>query len=202
MAFIGREPTYGLFEVQTLAPNGSAQTFALDYQIASAPSILVVKDGEVQKPGTDYNIASGGNSVVFATAPANGSNLYLVYLGKQFLVPTVDEGSISRDKLSSTLQRSTVGRWREVSSSQTLVAGDYVIVNTLAGEVTVTLPANPSLGDTIRIIDGHGNFAVNNLIINPNGEKINGISGNQTTVQNRAGFVLVYYNTANGWVYQ
>lgn len=163
---------------------------------------MVVKDGQVQKPETDYGVANGGNSLFFAIAPANGASLFLVYLGKQYLVPTVDDGAISRNKLSQTLQRSTVGRWREVSSSETVEAGDFIIVNTLAAPVTLTLPANPSLGDTVRIIDGHGNFSNNNLIINPNGEKIAGVSGNQTTVQNRAAFILVYYNQANGWLYQ
>jgi hypothetical protein len=201
MAYIGRAPTYGLFEVQTLSPNGTATTFSLDFQIAAAASVLVVKDGLVQKPITDYNIASGGNSLVFTTAPANGASLYLVYLGKQFLVPTVSEGTIDRTKLSETLQRSVNGRWRTITANTTLVAGDYVLVDTSSSAITVTLPATPSLGDTIRLVDGSGNFATNNLTINPNGEKLAGVAGNQVTTQNKASFELVYFNIANGWVY-
>lgn len=201
MAYIGREPQYGLFEVQTLSPDGTEDTFALDYQIASAASVLVVKAGQVQKPQTDYNITNGGNSLVFTSAPSNGASLYLVYLGKQSLVPTVGEGSVDRSKLSQTLQRSTNGRWRTIATSATLEAGDYVLVDTSSAAVTVTLPANPSLGDTIKLVDGAGTFSTNNLTISPNGEKIAGATGDQTTTQDRVSFELVYFNQANGWVY-
>jgi hypothetical protein len=201
MAYIGREPAYGLFEVQTLSPNGTATNFSLDFQIAAAASVLVVKNGSVQKPGTDYNIASGGNSLVFTSAPANGASLYLVYLGKQFLVPTVDDGAIGREKLSQTLQRSVNGRWRTITANATLAAGDYVLVDTTSSAIEVTLPATPSLGDTVKLVDGSGTFATNNLTINPNGEKLAGVTGNQVTTQNRSSFELVYFNQANGWVY-
>ena len=201
MAYLGRSPTYGLFEVQTLSPNGTEDTFALDFQIASAASVLVVKAGQVQKPQTDYNITNGGNSLVFTSAPADGASLYMVYLGKQFLVPTVSEGTIDRSKLSQTLQRSVNGRWRTITANATLVAGDYVLVDTSGGAVTVTLPATPSLGDTIRLVDGSGSFSTNNLTISPNGEKIAGATGDQVTTQNRASFELVYFDQDNGWVY-
>ena len=111
MAYLGREPQYGLFEVQTLSPNGTAQQFTLDFPISTAASVLVVKAGEVQKPGTDYDLTSGGAAITFTVAPTNGVSLYLVYLGKQFLVPDVSEGSITRDKLSQSLKRSFFWQW-------------------------------------------------------------------------------------------
>ena len=201
MAYLGREPQYGLFEVQTLSPIGTAQQFTLDFPISTAASVLVVKAGQVQKPGTDYDLTSGGSAITFTTAPTNGVSLYLVYLGKQFLVPDVSEGSITRDKLSQSLKRSFVGQWFSISSSTTVVAGGSYMVNSSAGAVTITLPSTPSLGDTIKIVDATGTFGTNNLTLSPGSEKIKGISGNQTFVTNDLAVTLVYYNNTRGWVF-
>ena len=42
MAYLGREPTYGAFERQSLTADGSTVTFTLDYTVASTSSILVL----------------------------------------------------------------------------------------------------------------------------------------------------------------
>jgi len=201
MAYLGREPTYGLFEVQTLAPNGVAQEFALDFPISTAASVLVVKAGEVQKPGVDYDITSGGSAIAFPAAPTNGISLYLVFLGKQFLVPDVSEGSISREKLSQSLKRSFVGQWFSVSTHTTVVAGGNYMVDTSGGAVTITLPSTPSLGDTIKLVDATGSFSTNNLTLSAGSEKIKGISGDQTFLTDNMSFTLVYYNNTRGWVF-
>jgi hypothetical protein len=201
MAYLGRDPQYGLFEVQTLSPNGSTQQFNLDFSISTAASVLVVKTGVVQKPGTDYNITSGGAAITFSVAPANGVSLYLVFLGKQFLVPDVVDGSITRDKLSQSLKRSVVPQWFSISSSTTVVAGGNYMVDSTSGAVTITLPASPSLGDTIKIVDATGNIATNNLTVSPGSEKIKGVSGNQIFTTNDLAVTLVYYNGTRGWVF-
>ena len=66
--------------------------------------------------------------------------------------------------------------------------------------VTITLPASASLGDEIRIIDGTGNAATNNITVARNGHNIESAASNLTIDLNRAAFGLVYYNTAQGWV--
>ena len=65
---------------------------------------------------------------------------------------------------------------------------------------TVTFPAAPDLGDEIRIIDGTGSAATNNIIINRNGNKIQGATDNFTIDVNRAAVGFVYYNAAQGWI--
>ena len=201
MAYLGRDPQYGLFEVQTLNANGTTQQFTLDFPISTAASVLVVKTGVVQKPGTDYNITAGGSAITFPAAPTNGVSLYLVFLGKQFLVPDVADGTITRDKLSQSLKRSVVPQWFSISSSTTAVAGGNYMVNSTSGPVTITLPASPSLGDTIKIVDATGNLATNNLTLSPGSEKIKGISGNQIFTTNDLAVTLVYYNGTRGWVF-
>jgi len=201
MAYLGREPQYGLFEVQTLNPNGVEQEFTLDFAISTAASVLVVKTGEVQKPGVDSDITAGGSAITFPAAPANGVNLYLVFLGKQFLVPDVSEGSITREKLSQPLKRSFVGQWFSVSTNTAAVAGGNYMVDSSGGSVTITLPSTPSLGDTVRIVDATGDFGTNNFTLSPGSEKIKGLAGDQTFVTNDISFTLVYYNATRGWIF-
>lgn len=201
MAYLGREPTYGIFEVQTPPVDGSTTTFDLDFTVSSPASLLVVRNGLVQKAARDYNITSGGSQIVFTTPPVSGGNVFIVFLGKQFLVSTVADGSLTRDKLSQALTRSSVGIWSEQSDNFTASAGNYYFVNTTNGAVTVTFPATASLGDTIKIVDGSGTFETNPCTIELNGKKLAGSTNNVILNENRAARTFVYYNDARGWVY-
>lgn len=200
MPFIGREPTYGTFEVQTLSADGNEDTFLLDYKVSDPASLLVVINGAVQKPKVAYDLTNGGSSIAFVTAPSNGANVFLVYLGKQYLVPTLSDGSIDRDMFDATLKRSVIGQWVEVSSNASVGAGSNIILDTTSAEITLTLPASPVLSDTVKIVDGAGNCSVNNCIINPNGNKIMGSTDNYVIAASRESLTLVYYNSTNGWV--
>ena len=94
---------------------------------------------------------------------------------------------------------STVERYKEKTSNYVAVVGEKLIVDT-SSAVTITLPAAASIGDEIRIIDGTGNAATNNITVARNGHKIEGATSNLTIDLNRAAFGLVYYNTAQGWL--
>lgn len=85
--YIGREPTYGVFEKQVLTPDSSTTTFVLTYAVGSANSLLVVYSGVVQEPQVAYSISGGGANITFSEAPATGATLYIIYLGKQVSVP-------------------------------------------------------------------------------------------------------------------
>ena len=41
MAYLGREPTYGSFEKQSLTADSSTTTFTLNFTVGSSSSILV-----------------------------------------------------------------------------------------------------------------------------------------------------------------
>jgi hypothetical protein len=94
MAYIGRDPVYGLFEKQTFAPNGVDVSFTLDYLVGSAGSILVVQGGSVKNPEVDYTIIDGGRKINFSTAPS--SAFFVLYLGKQYLVPNYGKRFVVR----------------------------------------------------------------------------------------------------------
>jgi len=81
MAYIGQEIKGGTFKVLDTSGNtynGSNVTFSLGSQVGSAAQLLVSHDGVIQKPGTDYSLASGGASITFSTAPASGASIFIV----------------------------------------------------------------------------------------------------------------------------
>ena len=81
MAYIGRQPTYGAFEKQSLTADGSTTTFSLNYTVGSSSSILVSVAGVHQKPEVAYNLSGGGTSIVFTAAPGSGDTVFVVFLG-------------------------------------------------------------------------------------------------------------------------
>ena len=81
MAYLGREPSYGAFERQSLTADGSTTTFTLTYTVASTSSILVSIAGVIQEPNEAYSLGNGGTQIVFSEAPDSGETVFLIYLG-------------------------------------------------------------------------------------------------------------------------
>ena len=81
MAYIGQSIKNGTFSVLDTSGNtynGSNTTFNLGTQVGSPAQLLVSHDGVVQKPGTDYTLATGGTQITFTTAPASGASIFIV----------------------------------------------------------------------------------------------------------------------------
>lgn len=79
--------------------------------------------------------------------------------------------------------------WTEITADYTASGGDLLLADTTANSFTVTLPATPSVGDAIQIADG-GNWSINNLFIDRNGETI---EGDATNLILDVGDILVYF---------
>lgn len=90
--------------------------------------------------------------------------------------------------------------WTETSNNITATSGDKLFVDCSANAVTVTLPATPSMGDEIKIIDATGTAATYNITVARNGNNILGVAEDLVIQTDRAAFGLVYYNSAQGWV--
>ena len=84
MAYIGKSPEHGTFEKQDLTADGSTTTFTLNYTEGSSSAILVSVSGVLQEPETAYNIASGGTTIVFSSAPETGEDIFVIFLGIAF----------------------------------------------------------------------------------------------------------------------
>ena len=82
----------------------------------------------------------------------------------------------------------------------TATANKGYFCNTTSASFTVTLPATPSAGDEIIIVDYAGTFATNNITLGRNGNKINGDDENKLLTTNREGTRLVYIDSTQGWL--
>ena len=85
-----------------------------------------------------------------------------------------------------------------VSSNITMAANNNYFVDTSAAR-TLTLPASPSLGDTIAIYDASGTAATNNITIARNGSNINAQAVNAIIDVNQSGSVFIYTGATVGW---
>ena len=90
--------------------------------------------------------------------------------------------------------------WLDKSGNYTASDGDNIFVDTSGGAVTITLPASPSIGNQVKIIDSHGTAATNNITVGRNSQKIQRSAADLTISTNRAGISLVYYDSDNGWL--
>ena len=88
----------------------------------------------------------------------------------------------------------------DVSADGTTLANrQQAWCNTSGGAFTVTLPASPVKGDSIRIFDVAKRFDSNNLTIGRNGEPIMGDAADLVVSTQGAAFELVYYDGSQGW---
>ena len=83
-SYIGLEPSYGSFDKQLITGDGSTTTFTLEFPVAQAGQLLVSLDGIIQEPSYSFNISlsTGSPKITFASAPSNGSRIFIVFLGR------------------------------------------------------------------------------------------------------------------------
>jgi hypothetical protein len=85
------------------------------------------------------------------------------------------------------------------TSPFTATANKGFLINT-GSAVTVTLPASPSTGAEVIIVDQTGQAATNNITLGRNGSKIKGGCTDLLMVTNRGGLRLVYSGSSQGWI--
>ena len=131
MAYIGQSIKNGTFTDLgfTGTFNSSTTDFNLGTQIGSAAQILVSKNGVIQRPGTDYTLATGGTQISFTSAPASGDSIFIVEIsgavggpmntdinGAEFILDVDGDSSITADT-DDQLDFKTGGTDRFVLSS-------------------------------------------------------------------------------------
>jgi hypothetical protein len=154
----------------------------------------------VQFPATQktygiYNNISGGADIS-ARLGATG-NTVTITNGKYRLVST--DGTNWYDIFSLAGLGEAWIEKDNTDSPYTASDGDNIFVDCSAAAVTVTLPASPSIGQQVKIIDGTGSAATYNITVGRNSEKIQGAASDLTISTNNAGIALVYYDSTNGW---
>ena len=89
--------------------------------------------------------------------------------------------------------------WSVKTANYTAVNGDRLVLDQSGGTFTVTLPASPSVGDEVYVMDGTGTMATVSVDIDNNGSVLMGASQALTFNVSNVGFNLVYTGATNGW---
>jgi hypothetical protein len=155
-------------------------------------------------------IIDNDKEIRFREATANGTNYVSLSAPTSlsadltFTLPSADgtSGQALITNGSGVLSFASAGTsWQSVQTTGfTAVAGRGYPCNTTSSAFTVTLPASPSVGNTIQLVDYAGTFATNNLTLNPNGLKINSSTLNKVLNTAREGVTIVYVDSTQGWV--
>ena len=119
--------------------------------------------------------------IVFVTAPSNGDSIEIVSIS-----------SVNAQSVTVTDARYNV---EVISSNTTAIGHNYLYVFTAS--LTLTLPASPTNGDSIKISNRSG---TETCVLDANGNKIMGASANLTLDTASASFELIYSGSAQGWV--
>jgi hypothetical protein len=91
--------------------------------------------------------------------------------------------------------------WASVQTGNlTAVSGTAYPVNTTSSAIWVTLPASPSAGNYVQLVDYARTWTTNNVTLNPNGQKINASTSNVVLSTNGQGVILTYIDSTQGWI--
>ena len=82
----------------------------------------------------------------------------------------------------------------------TAVANEGYFVNTTSGSITATLPASPTAGAIIGFKDYANTFDTNKLVLNPNGNKIQGQATNFEATTEGIAIIFLYVDSTKGWL--
>jgi len=174
--------------------------------------IKVTATGSAINELTLANAAASGNPTISATGGDTNIGISILPKGSgkitldNLILPAADGTADQILTTNGSGQLSFVDNsggtsWVAVKTSDfTAVGGEGYFVNTTGGAVAVTLPASPSLGDEVTVVDYAGTADTNNITINRNSHKIQGDASNLTISTERAGFTLVYVDATQGWL--
>jgi hypothetical protein len=143
----------------------------------SADEFVLANSTEQGSTNGDVSLAA------YAPLQVAGLKASSFVLNGALTFPTSDgtQGQVLSTDGSGTLSWSDGGSGGGISyvsktANYTASAAEGVLCDTSGGAFTVTLPASPSTGDTVVIVDVGNNFATNNLTVGRNSSTIDSLS--------------------------
>ena len=170
--------------------------------INSASNTITVVEADISDLGSYITATS---SDVLQNKTISGSSNTLSNIANSSLTNsfiTINGTSISLGN-SGTISAGTDWQTGVVADGSTITvasAGEGYFINTTSFAHTLQLPASPTIGDEISIIDVAGTFDTNNLTVDRNGKPIQGSAADLTVSIERAAFTLVYADSTQGWL--
>jgi hypothetical protein len=203
LAYLGRQPIVGNFvKLDAITTSATATYNLLNGGVAYFPqtanNCIVSLNGVIQSPTSAYTIS--GSTIVFSDALTSSDTIdFILVLGDVLSIGTPSDGTITSAKLASGI--SGLISWQSVQTTGfTAVAARGYPCNTTSAAFTVTLPASPSVGDQVLLLDYAGTFDTNNLTVNPNSNKLEGGTSNLVLSGDREGVTLTYIDSTQGWL--
>jgi hypothetical protein len=90
-------------------------------------------------------------------------------------------------------------QWIPVTSNYTASDTSHLLVDTSLTPIKITLPANPTMGMTVTLLDGMHSWTTNNVTVVGNGSLIMGSMANY--ILSAIPYeTITYYNSTEGWV--
>ena len=155
----------------------------------TATRVYVIQDA------TDRTTA---NKYTLSIKTAGSSNPIAVPVGATMLIH-----SDGTDARLDILQKGNFAISSSSITAYTAVAGDNLLIDTYNAQVTITLPASPTMGDEVSIMDvsASGGFGTNKVILDRNGSNIRGAASNLDLASNNQSIKLRFTNSTKGWQY-
>ena len=170
-------------EYDNFTGNGSTTNYTLLNGSPSDEKFTMVYIQGVYQEKSTYSLSAG--DIIFSTAPQSGYTIEII---------SVNGGGIQAAQSYTPVNAPKVNV--EVISTNTTAAGhNYLYVFTAS--LTLTLPASPEVGDSIKISNRSGTTT---CVLGRNGNNIMGSASDLTLDTASASFELIYSGAAQGWV--
>ena len=160
-----------------------------------AERVFIVKDSTTR---SNSNYTIGVQNV-----GGTGTGIKYMPVGSTCVFYT-DGTTANSMKLAGILSQGTVQVQTGTNTPYTAVHGDVVFGETSnggGGTIQVNLPASPSAGDTVTIMDASlsGGFAANKCTVGRNSSPIQGDASDLDLTTNNQSVTFVYTNSTKGW---
>lgn len=167
--------------------------------IGTGAKTFTVDTGKSFEPGMSVKIASEANPSKWMHGDVTTYNTGTGELVTNIL-QVLSTGTYTDWVVTLSAPGSGVTAWAAKTGAHTALARENILCDTSGGAFTVTLPAAPSVGDTVRFVDAGHDFVTYNLTVGRNGKNIMGSAEDLVVSANYEYFMLVFSGDTLGWI--